>query len=148
MSRQVLFEVVGTPKPQGSKTPFKDNAGNARMKESGGLAFAQWRNAVSAAAKDVVKERGRGFDEAVSVTVAFRFAMPASRPKKVRVRGTVPMTVAPDIDKLVRAVLDAMQAAGLIRNDSQVCDLHATKSEVVDGWVGAAIRVAPLNGGL
>lgn len=146
MSGPVQFVVVGIPKPQGSKKAYADQQGNVRMTESGGLAFAQWRNAVSAEAKDVAEARGGGFDEAVEVSMSFMFAMPKSRPKKVRAAGVAPMTVAPDIDKLARAVLDAMQAAGLIKNDSQVTDLRARKVEAVDGWVGASIVVGPLSG--
>ena len=43
--RLVTFEVIGEPKPQGSMKAF--NAGGfARVKPSGGEAFASWRNAV------------------------------------------------------------------------------------------------------
>ena len=44
--RSVSFNVAGTPKPQGSKRAFAVN-GRARMKETGGLEHAAWRNAVS-----------------------------------------------------------------------------------------------------
>jgi len=40
----VLFDVIGTPKPQGSMKAFMAG-GHARQKPSGGLEFAAWRNA-------------------------------------------------------------------------------------------------------
>lgn len=144
MSRAVSFEVIGKPMPQGSKQAFKDKGGNARMKESGGLKFAAWRNAVSEVAKRLADEHGM-FDEALHCLLEFRFPMPASRPKAVRAAGRVPMTVAPDVDKLARAVNDALQAAGLIRNDSQIVVLRASKFEVISGWCGVRVDLIPAN---
>ena len=66
--------------------------------------------------------------------------MPKSRPKKVRERGYAPKTTAPDLDKLVRAVCDALQAGGLITSDARIATLTARKREVV-GWTGATITL-------
>ena len=41
--------------------------------------------------------------------------------------GIPPPTVAPDLDKLVRCVCDAITDAGLWRDDAQVVTLHAAK---------------------
>ncbi len=135
----VAFDVVGVPKSQGSKQPFKDARGNARMKESGGLDFARWRNAVSDAAKTACDNR-KPLDGALGLYVEFRFRMPRSRPAADRSRGWAHMTVAPD--KLVRSVGDALQASGLVADDARFAVLYATKIEVLEGWVGARIEVS------
>ena len=56
------------------------------------------------------------------VSVFMDFYLP--RPK--RPRYDVP-AVKPDVDKLARSVLDALEAAGVLTNDSRVTKLRATK---------------------
>ncbi|WP_257898915.1 RusA family crossover junction endodeoxyribonuclease [Rhodococcus qingshengii] len=48
------------------------------------------------------------------------------RPKSTPKRTTPPAVKRPDIDKISRAILDAITGV-LIADDSQVVDLHATK---------------------
>jgi len=136
----VTFTVHGTPAPQGSMKAFAVN-GRAMIKPSGGNNFAAWRNAVAQAAHELVAEHGQ-LDGPLRLDVAFRFPMPASRPKATRARGWAWKTAAPDLDKLVRAVGDALSASGLIRDDALIVDLCATKIEVV-GWTGATITLQP-----
>ena len=145
MTGHVEFEVIGVPKPQGSKRAFKDKAGNARMKEDGGFEFAAWRNAVARAAKDVA-----GHDDVLApldgplvLLVDFRFPMPKSRPKRDRERGEAHKTSAPDLDKLVRTIGDALTASGLIVDDARFVAINATKVETT-GWTGAVVRVERL----
>ena len=40
-----------------------------------------------------------------------------------------PRVVSPDLDKLVKAIFDALMAAKVILDDAKVCDLHAVKLE-------------------
>ena len=47
-------------------------------------------------------------------------------PKPKRPRYDVP-AVKPDADKLARAILDALESAGILTNDSRVTRLRATK---------------------
>lgn len=145
MTGSVEFEVIGVPKPQGSKKPFKDKAGNARMKEDGGLGFAAWRNAVSQAAKDVAghDDVTAPLDGPLALVVTFRFPMPASRPKRDRERGEAWKTTAPDTDKLVRTIGDALTAANLVADDARFAVVNATKVETT-GWTGAIVRVERL----
>lgn len=135
----VTFEVIGIPAPQGSIKAFAVN-GRAMMKPSGGDKFAQWRNAVSQAAK-VVAAGGPALDGPLGLHVQFRFPMPKSRPKRLHEIGTAWKTTAPDTDKLVRAVGDALTAAQLVRDDSLFVAVTATKIETT-GWTGAVITVS------
>jgi Holliday junction resolvase RusA-like endonuclease len=138
------FEVIGTPKPQGSMKAFSAG-GHARMKPSGGADFAAWRNAVSQAAKDVA-----GHDDVIApmsgslrLDVSFRFPMPKSRPKATREHGWCWKTTAPDTDKLVRSIGDSLTAAGLIHDDALFAVIFAEKIETT-GWTGAIITVREL----
>jgi Holliday junction resolvase RusA-like endonuclease len=140
----IEFEVIGVPKPQGSMKAF-NVGGHARVKPSGGSDFAAWRNAVSQAARDV-----RGHDDVLApldgplaLVVTFRFPMPKSRPKAAQKAGEAWKTSAPDTDKLVRTIGDALTAANLVTDDARFAVINATKVETT-GWTGAVIRVERL----
>jgi Holliday junction resolvase RusA-like endonuclease len=137
----VSFTVHGTPMPQGSMKAF-NAGGRAMVKPSGGLKFAQWRNAVAEAASRAAAEHGR-IDGPVQLVVAFRFPMPKSRPAAVRKAGIARKTTAPDLDKLLRAVGDTLVAGGLLADDAQIAGVFASKWETTDA-PGAAISVATL----
>lgn len=140
----VTFRVLGDPAPQGSKTAtmFKPRGGPPRagLRDANPKTLRPWRQAVAAEAQAVAGPTP--LDGPLALTVHFRFSMPASRPKRIRVLGVWWCSVKPDIDKLVRAIMDSMKDGGLIRDDARVCDLHATKTEVV-GWTGATVTVGP-----
>lgn len=136
------LRVHGLAKPQGSKVPFINrNTGRAGMKEQGEVAHKSWRNDVSAAAAAVRDELGYTLDGPLALEVTFRFPMPASRTKKARAAGMCFKETAPDTSKLVRAVEDSLEAAGLIANDARFAIIHAAKVEVADGWTGADITI-------
>lgn len=137
----VRFDVIGDPKPQGSKKAFVAN-GRAIMTE--GNTHAAWRNQVA----DAARQAAIGLllceaplDGPLEARVEFRFAMPKSRPKRVRDQGESPKTTAPDVDKLVRTVFDGLQAGGLIADDSRVWRVVASKVETT-GWTGCTITLA------
>ena len=99
-----------------------------------------WRSLVSDNARIAMKrEQFTQFDKDVPVSVRITFFMP--RPKTVeRHMPTVP----PDIDKLCRAVLDALTDVGVWVDDSQVVDLGATKIYASGIHIGAHITVEGL----
>lgn len=126
MSRvmRIGVDVPGVPAPQGSKTVYR-----GRAVDSNAAALKPWRHAVTAA---VVAGTPDGWDPSapMSVAVLFRFGRPkghftgsgALRPAAPEYK-----TTRPDLDKLVRAVLDACTDAGAWRDDSQVFHLAAGK---------------------
>jgi Holliday junction resolvase RusA-like endonuclease len=134
----VSFDVLGVPYPQGSKRAFMAG-GKARMREASGLNHASWRNAVAEKARAMRNEVGP-FDGPLGLTVAFRFPMPKTRTKAARTAGVHPKTAAPDLDKLVRTIGDALEASGLIVSDACICRIAATKVETTD-WTGASITL-------
>ena len=141
MSGPVEFEVVGSPAAQGSKRHVR----NGVMVEMG-KNHKPWRAAVAAAARDIAEHDDvpAPLDGPLQLIVAFRFPMPASRPKAARTAGSAPKTTAPDLDKLVRSVGDALTESGLIHDDARICSVHASKLEVV-GWTGAVIRIEAVS---
>jgi crossover junction endodeoxyribonuclease RusA len=138
VSLPVQFEVLGNPAPQGSKR----HVGNGVMIETS-KALKPWRSAVADAARDVAEDIGL-LDEPMALHVEFRFPMPKSRSKAVRAMGMGPKVSAPDVDKCLRAVGDALKIGGLIRDDALFYEVHASKWEVV-GWTGAVIRLEGLG---
>lgn len=142
MTAVVSFDAFGVPRPQGSKKAI--NAGGfARLVESNDLDFARWRNAVTEAAHRQAGMHGM-LDGPLRLTIVFTFRMPASAKVAEKKAGWRYKHTAPDTDKLIRSVGDALQAAGLVRNDSLFVDVHATKLEVLDGPTGAHIVVESL----
>lgn len=109
----IAFRVEGEPAPKGSKR----HVGGGRMIESS-KKLPAWMRAVK---QEATKNRPSAPVDA-PVSVFMDFYLP--RPK--RPRYDVP-AVKPDVDKLARSVLDGLEAAGVITNDSRVTKLRATK---------------------
>ena len=107
----ITFTVQGQPIPQGSMKVI-----NGHVIHSQGSALASWRSAIALAAKQACAKQ---HNEAVDIDIVFTFV----KPKTVT---RYEPSVAPDLDKLVRAVLDGLTAVAY-RDDGQVTNLTATK---------------------
>lgn len=79
-----------------------------------------WRQDVKFAAEAVLTEAGRPqpFQGAVVMRVIFTFARPVSVKRSKRPWPSV----YPDLDKLARGVLDALKAAGVMKDDCLVVE--------------------------
>lgn len=137
MSVLASFDVHGIPTGQGSVKAFAVN-GQARLKPSGGLKFAQWRNAVAEAAQRQADQVGC-LNTPMRMLVVFRFPMTGTARAADRRIGWRYKPVAPDADKLLRLIGDALQAGGLVRDDALFVVVEARKVEVCDQWTGAQI---------
>lgn len=104
----VKFFVPGVPVPQGSMSVF-----NGRVVHSNSHKLRAWRGAIRAAVTEPITEQ--------PVALGLCFVLP--KPKTVR--RPVP-SVKPDLDKLVRAVGDALEGTAY-RNDSQIVSVVAEK---------------------
>ena len=118
--------VPGDPAPQGSKR----HVGGGRMIESS-KAVGPWRESIRAA---LLAEGPRTpFTGPVAVTCSFAMRRPKGHFGTGRnagqLRALAPQlpAVKPDLDKLARAVLDAVTSAGVWGDDSQVVHLVAEK---------------------
>lgn len=140
----VSFEVLGLPVAQGSKRAFV-RGGKAVLVETG-KGHGAWRNDVAVAARQAMFNAGlrEPLDGPLALHVTFRFPCPASRPKAHRTAAGrphgAPKTTAPDLDKLVRCIGDALTASGLIVDDRLIWDLNARKVET-SSWTGADILI-------
>ena len=106
--------IPGRPAPQGSKR----HLGNGIMVESS-KAVKPWRVDVAWAAREHFPTPLEG-----PVRLELEFVMP--RPKSTPKRSTPPAIKRPDVDKLARAVLDAITGVVVV-DDSQIVELWATK---------------------
>lgn len=134
-TKTLTFNAYGmTPAPKGSYRFVRGHAIPMSKREK------PWRNLVSDNARiAMTREKFTQFDKDVPVSVHITFLMP--RPKTVKRH--MP-TVPPDIDKLCRAVLDALTDVGVWVDDSQVVDLGATKIYASGIHIGAHITVGGL----
>lgn len=122
----LAFRVIGVPVPQGSKTVF-----NGRAVDSNQKALNPWRRNVKAAAEHA-HMGAAPLDGDLAVSIEFQFV----RPKSVR---RARPSVKPDLDKLVRAVFDAITESGAWVDDARVVTVKASK--VYASEAGAVIRV-------
>lgn len=152
--------VAGVPAPQGSKRALGAGrpGGRIRLVESS-TRVKPWRADVREAFTDRVEFEGDWYDVPrgglmpgvtavlpyAPVVVKIVFVMP--RPKATpKTRATPPMVKKPDLDKLVRAVLDALTSAGVYADDGQVVAVHAFKRLAELGEpTGAMIHVEPFQ---
>jgi crossover junction endodeoxyribonuclease RusA len=126
--------VPGKPAPQGSKR----HVGGGRMIESS-TELGPWRERVALAAHAAMGHR-EVYAGPMGVTLDFVLPRPKSAPK----RSTPAADKRPDIDKLVRAILDALTGV-TIHDDAQVVRLYATKrvAEIGEG-PGVHVCVVPV----
>jgi Holliday junction resolvase RusA-like endonuclease len=127
---RVEFTVLGEPQPQGSKTVIQQKGRRPRMIEDN-PDTAPWRERVERAARAAMDGRQvRTGPQRLSVTFVFR--RPAGHygtgRNAGRLKPSSPLYVRtrPDVDKLLRAVGDAI--TGIVcRDDSQLVVVHAEK---------------------
>lgn len=127
------FFVPGRPVPQGSKVAFRHNrTGKPMMMEGNRERLNQWRALVAMYARQA------GLKPTlypVRLFVHFYF----ERPQRHRQKGLVHMPTRPDLDKLTRAVFDALTGVAY-RDDSQVVEAHVFK-RYTDSVAGASVTL-------
>ena len=118
MMSNFSFAVLGEPVGQGSMK----HIGNGRMIASNDKKLKPWRLAVVNAIQQrwLDDEHVVYFDQAIKLEVAFC----VERPKTVK--RELPTTPY-DLDKLVRAIGDALTVSGLISDDAIITDILAAK---------------------
>ena len=104
--------VAGNPAPQGSKR----HVGGGVLVDSC-KRLPDWRKDVRAACLDADGQPKTRFEGAVLLHLEFVLPRPKSLPKT---KPTPPHTKKPDLDKLTRAIGDAMTSAGVFRDDSHI----------------------------
>lgn len=132
----VVCFVPGKPAPQGSKR----HVGRGILVESS-KEVGPWRERVALAVYNAMPRRPLA-DGAVGVSL--RFVIP--RPKSASKTKPIPAVKRPDVDKLSRAVLDALTGV-VFSDDSQVVELLAVKQIGGVGESGGVfIKVREVSG--
>lgn len=133
MREPIVVEVEGDPRPQGSKVGFIVS-GKVVMTEGRGpqlKLFRAWRKTVKAAAKEAMI--GPLLTGPVTVDITFRLRRPMT------VERAYP-SIAPDLDKLTRAVFDSLTGT-VWKDDSLVVGMVVRKLYAENQPVGATITV-------
>jgi crossover junction endodeoxyribonuclease RusA len=115
----VVATVLGDPVQQGSKRAIvNQHTGRAALVESAARRLKPWRRLVADALRLAADDAGvTCWDCPVAVRVAFTMA----EPKRPKFPGRP--AVKPDVDKLLRAVLDALTMSGVVKDDARVVEL-------------------------
>ena len=143
LSESYTIKVAGRPAPQGSKR----HVGGGRFIEASKY-LRPWRTAVSTAARRLTPD-GWHTNMGVSLTITFILARPKSHFRSNgKLKDTAPRLCLGrigDLDKLVRAVFDALTGIAY-DDDSQVFDLHTERRYAI-GYekTGAIITVTAIN---
>jgi crossover junction endodeoxyribonuclease RusA len=152
MRHQFSFEVYGKPATQGSKRALGRRGGGPIIMVESNKRLPGWRNDVAFAGQQAMPDTWP-VTGAMGLHVAFRFARPKNHhtgndPRRP-LKSNAPRfhtNIAGDVDKLARAVCDALTTAGVWLDDKQVVDLHCIRVFAEPGQPeGATITVQSLE---
>lgn len=144
MKRRLDIQVIGIPRPQGSKNVHHGE--NHSWVSEANPNLRPWRDSVCWYARQQLQAVGQSpFAGPVRLEVTFTFSRLKShygarglKPSAPRYKAT-----APDLSKLVRGVEDALTEAGIWRNDAPVVSLNAVK--VFGEQPGALITITEVD---
>lgn len=146
------IEIHGTPIPQ-PRPRFV----NGRAVSTAGPRAKRWKHAVIQACEEAAlalgeaaieqiggwgDHEGGGSFRAVRVDMEFRFPVPAGKTDRIG----RPHGLRPDKDNLEKLVLDAMQAAGLLKDDGRVADGRVRKVWSSARHAGCTVVMRPMGG--
>jgi crossover junction endodeoxyribonuclease RusA len=131
---EVIFDVLGDPASQGSHAIMQGRIVQVNSKK-----HKAWRKAITDTALAHLPLDWEPIDDPCELLVHFYLPKPAS------VKRSLP-SVSPDLDKLIRAVGDSLTDAGVVKDDSRIVWIRASKS-YASGSVepGATIQVKTLD---
>lgn len=118
----ICIFIPGIPAAKGNIRYLGQRGGRAILTDAT-KNLKPWDSHVRTALADDAGHPRAYFDGAVHVELQFVMPRPMSTPKRI----TPPAVKKPDLDKLQRAVFDAISSAGVWRDDSQVVSVTATK---------------------
>jgi Holliday junction resolvase RusA-like endonuclease len=129
----LVLDVAGVPVPQGSKRAFRHSKTGRVVMVDDNPALAAWRDLVAVKARAAWAGRAP-LVVPVRASLAFYLPRPAGHfgtgRNAGRLKDSAPFwpAVKPDLDKLTRAVFDALETAGVWGNDSRCCWVSASKN--------------------
>ena len=138
---RVSYFVAGTPVPQGSKRAwYNPTIKQVVMTEDAGSRHTSWRWELSSYARQAMSDAGYLTPFAGPILCSLSFRMHRNlthygtgrNSRVVKASSPSHPIVAPDVDKLARAVLDSLTSIVWV-DDAQVVRLTATK-DYVERW--------------
>lgn len=120
--RSVEFFVPGLPRPKGN---MRIVPGRRTLRDAGGSKLRAWLKLVRVRASQ--SWSGEPSNCPIGIRIVFHLPRPQTGPNKDKLLHDC----RPDLDKLLRAVLDALTGI-TYRDDSQVCGLDARKVYTTD----------------
>lgn len=149
---RIAFRAYGVPRPQGSLRLVSANRGRKPyLAHSDNLIV--WRNTLVYEAELAAESLGwetvpRGVP--VELWTTFTFERPRSHTRRQMAMDGGRKANGGDLDKLIRAVCDALVIARLIEDDAQISDITASKRYVGTRWAldrpGAEITLEIVEG--
>lgn len=150
MRDALQFTVFGEAQPQGSSRAFVPKGHTRPIITSDNPDLKSWRQLVKERANDSLAQLPASerdlLADGVRVSIAFYLPRPKTLPKRYTAH-----TKKPDVDKLVRAVFDALSQT-VFRDDAQVCELitakyyaHEGEAPHVDVRVEATAAIDPVS---
>ena len=137
----LTITVFGRPAPQGSKRYIGGSAKQGGRFIEASKYLPAWRKAITTAAIAEIENRSWAKSiEPVEIEVIFYLERPATVSVAKRPWPIKP----PDLDKLLRGVLDGMTDAGVWDDDGQVVKITAWKVYADTREPGAFIKISPL----
>lgn len=138
----VKFTVFGCPRPQGSMRAFRHKTTGAIVNIPDNTKTRPWKQEIAETALTVAGNQELRLRNAAGLyaRLTFYFARPKSVPEKKR----RDMTVKPDVDKLVRAVFDALKGV-LYRDDALIVSVMAEKVYGLPERVEIVLDTIPLT---
>lgn len=134
----VSFTVYGVPMPQGSMRSFVPKGATRAIITSDNKKLKPWRQEISLTALVAMRDTLPAPREVgIEIYVDFFFDKPKSTSKKV-----IHKTTKPDLDKLLRGVLDALTGVAYV-DDSQV--IRSGQSKQFGSPARAEIKVVTVE---
>lgn len=137
----ISFTVIGTPQPKGSTRAFMRPGGRFPIVTSDNPKVKSWQKVVALGA---IAARGAGvpvYLGAVQIDVMFYL----QRPQRLARKATPVHIIRPDVDKLTRAIFDALIGI-CFEDDGQVVTVSASKAYAEAGaQPRATITVRPID---
>ena len=127
--------IAGEPVPQGSKNAYK--RGTAILLVESNKRLPEWRKALIRALQ---AELGKEPPFATAVTVDATFYLTRAKTNK-----KAAVTQKPDLDKLARALGDALTIAGILKDDSYIVEWNLKKLFAEFEVPGVELEIRPFN---
>lgn len=127
--------VSGEPAPQGSKNAYK--RGTAVVMVESNKRLPEWRKRLVQALQ---AQLGNEPQFATAVTVEATFYL-----KRAKSNRKTAVTQKPDLDKLARALGDALTISGVLKDDSYIVEWRLMKLYAEFERPGVEIEIKPFN---